>query len=65
MMADDLPFRSDAAAMRGNRPGPEGALPPFRERGQTADGGADISGAVGPTDATGHGNELPFRVTKG
>lgn len=65
MMADDLPFRSQASAMRGNRPGPEGAIAPFKERGQTAEGGPSMEPGVGAPDATGHGNGLPFRVTKG
>jgi hypothetical protein len=62
MMADDLPFRADASAMRGDRPGPEGALLPFKERGQTAEGGPSMEAGVGPTDATGHGNTLPARL---
>lgn len=65
MMADDLPIRSDAPAMRGNRPGPEGAIAPFRERGQTAEGGPSMESGVGSPDALGHGGGAPFRVTKG
>jgi len=60
-MSDDLPFRSQAKAAA-TGVGPVGALLPFRERGQTAGGGADLADAVGPTDATGHGNVFPAKV---
>jgi len=62
MMADKLPIRSDAAAMA-NQPGPVGAIGPFAERGQTADGGDSMAVGVGAPDALGTGgNAAPFKV---
>ena len=57
-MADDLPFRRDAAAER-NAPKPVGDIPPFREgRGQTAPGGP--VGDFGPSVSITEGG-TPFK----
>jgi hypothetical protein len=64
MDADKLPFRSQAAEMRtGVRP--VGELEPFRERGQTAPGGASMADAIGAPDATEGQSGSPFKNLKG
>ena len=62
MMADSLPFRSQASEVRsGVRP--EGELAPFRERGQEAPGGRDPGPSIGGPDALGTGsNSFPAKV---
>ena len=61
MMADDLPFRSQADAVSsGVRP--VGELTPFRERGQTAPGGESMASDLGTPDALGHGGGFPAKL---
>jgi len=63
-MADDLPFRSQAESTR-TGVAPVGALLPFRERGQTAPGGASLGDSVGGPDALGTGSNstaLPVKL---
>lgn len=61
MMADKLPIRSDAPAMR-DQSGPEGAIAPFKERGQVAEGGDSMAVGVGAPDALGHGGGFPAKL---
>lgn len=65
MMADDLPFRSQRASAA-QRPGPEGAILPFREgRGQTAPGGSNLADSLPGPDALGRGGapaSIPAKV---
>lgn len=61
MMADNLPFRSQAGTSGTGQP--VGAIGPFAERGQTAPGGASPEAALGPSKALDNGsNTFPAKL---